>query len=74
MQQIKLRLDQDVLDHLKNQAKLQNVPFNTLCRKILTAAASETEVLLVSSHRLALQLDLVATSLRSLEKAVNSNK
>jgi hypothetical protein len=73
MQQIKLRLDQDVLDHLKNQAKLQNVPFNTLCRKILTAAA-ETEVLLVSSHRLALQLDLVATSLRSLEKAVNSNK
>jgi hypothetical protein len=73
MQQIKLRLDEEVINHLKDQAELQGIPFTTLCQKIL-AAGSETEILLVSSDSLGLQLDRVITSLRSLEKAVNSNK
>jgi hypothetical protein len=73
MQQLKLRLDEDVVKLLKNQAKLQGIPFNTLCQKIL-AAASKNEILLVNSDGLGLQLDLAITTLRSLEKAVNLNK
>jgi hypothetical protein len=73
MQQLKLRLDEEVVKLLKNQAKLQGIPFNTLCQKIL-AAASKNEILLVNSDGLGLKLDLVIAMLRSLEKAVNSNK
>jgi hypothetical protein len=74
MQQIKLRLDEEVANHLKDQAELQGIPFTTLCQKILAVAASEPEILLVSSDSLGLQLDRVITSLRSLEKVINSNK
>jgi hypothetical protein len=73
MQQLKLRLDEEVVKLLKNQAKLQGIPFNTLCQKIL-AAASKNEILLVNSDDLGLKLDLAITTLRSLEKAVNLNK
>jgi hypothetical protein len=68
MQQIKLRLDDEVINHLKDQAELHGIPFNTLCQKILAAGATEAEVLIVSPHRLDLQLDRLVTSLRSLEK------
>lgn len=73
MQQIKLRLDKEVIASLKNQAKLQDISFNTLCQKIL-AAATRAEISIVSPHSLNLQIDRVVVSLRSLEKAVNSNK
>ncbi len=74
MQQVKLRLHEEVITSLKNQAKLQDISFNTLCQKILAAAVAQTEVLVVNPHSLNLQIDRVITSLRSLEKAVNPNK
>jgi phosphoribulokinase len=74
MQQLKLRLDEEVVKLLKNQAKLQGIPFNTLCQKILATAVSKSDTLLVSSDSLGLQIDLAITTLRSLEKAVNLNK
>jgi hypothetical protein len=76
MRQLNIRLDDEIVSCLSSQATLQGISVNVLCQKILSSSIPKIkggDTLLVSSRRLFLQLDVVASCLRSLERKINLN-